>query len=116
MLTVSLNTRKVLIDHMHYGCLAMWLLGNFIFQLSHMFFKFYSTNEWEYMYPRHQSSEYVGNFMANVLVLLAFVPVGILYAIWVTSTCMGWIHIDIQELVAWDVPHAELVRLFYYLF
>ena len=109
-LTVSLNTRKAMVDHLHYICIAFWLLGNFIFQLSHLYLKYYDHNSWEYLYPRHQTSEYVGNFQANVLVLLAFVPVGVLYTVWLTATLFGWIRVDPDEVVAWDVPVAELVR------
>ena len=111
-LTVSLNTRRVLIDHLHYCSMALWLLGNFAFQWGHMYEKSgpSAKNDWEYMYPRHKTPEYVANYMGNVLVLIAFVPIGILYAVWISATAAGWIHYDPLEPVAWDVPAAELVR------
>jgi len=115
-LVVSLNTKKALIDHLHYVCIASWLLGNFIFQLSHMFLKDYRTNSWEYMYPRHQSSEYVGNYFATIFVLLGFIPVFVLYAVWITATALNKIKVDPEEVVAWDVPTAELVSIIFIVF
>lgn len=109
LLNVSLNTRRVLVDHLHFAALATWLLGIFIFQLSHMFLNQMKTNPWEYMYPRHKSSEHVGNYMAFIFVLLAFVPVGLLYVVWIPATLLGRIREDPDELVAWDVQHADLV-------
>lgn len=107
MLNSSLNTRKVLIDHLHYLATAFWLLGTFIFQLSHLYLRSFTSNPWEYLYPRHQTSEYVGNYMSVILTLLAFVPLGVLYLVWVPATLLGRINEDAQELVAWDVEHAE---------
>jgi len=110
-LTVSINTRKALIDHLHYCATALWLLGNFIYQWGHIYGKLDSKNNWEYMYPRHKSPQYVSTYMGNTLVLLAFVPVGLLYFVWILATVMDWIHYDALEPVAWDVPAAELVSV-----
>ena len=106
LLTVTFNTRKAIVDHLHYVAYTLWLLGTFTFQMGHMFLH-NQLNPWPYMYPRYSSPEYMANYFANVIVLLAYIPIALYMFSWVFATLFGFIKGDEKDMVPWDTVAAD---------
>lgn len=109
LLTVTFNTRKAVVDHLHYVAYTGWLLGTFTHQMSHMFFKG-MLNPWPYFYPRRSDSELEGNYFANVILLVSYIPIAVYMFYWVSVSLCGCIPKggDSKEMVAWDRHETDL--------
>jgi hypothetical protein len=98
MINVSINTRRVLIDHTHYLLVLTWLLGVFIFQMGILFFEDRDiSNPWPFLYPRNRTPYVMCEIYAHWIIISSFVWVFILHVIWISGTIFGLIIDDIYD-------------------
>lgn len=97
LVNVSLNTRRVLIDHCHYAATLMWLVGVFFIEFPNLFL-IDGFNHWSFAYPMNRRIDETAPFYAGWILVFSFVPIGVLKIIWIAATELGLIKDDKDEL------------------
>ena len=94
---VSLNTRRVLIDHCHYAATLLWLIGVFLIEFPQLFLED-GYNHWAIGFPANTRIDETAPFYGGWILVIAFAPIAILKVVWIAATELNLIRDDKDEL------------------
>lgn len=85
--SMSLNVEDATVDVIHYAAQLLWVLGNTVWALGEFFFSEY--DEALGIWSHNSDSFHTARWYSSWILLLAFVPIMMMYSIWFPLTCSG---------------------------